>query len=71
MLKITTIKERNIFEKISREEANSKLIEIFGSTNVTKKQVDLYPYSYDITENEIAKHSKQNFFTLFNRAKMK
>ena len=26
---------------------------------------------YDITENEIAKHSKQNFFTLFNRAKMK
>ncbi len=52
MLKITIIKERNIFEKISREDVHSKLIEIFGSTNVTNKQVDLYPYSYDMTENE-------------------
>jgi len=40
---------RNIFEKISREEVHSKLVEIFGATNVTDKQVDLYPYSYDKT----------------------
>ena len=28
------------------------MIEIFGAPNVTNKQVDLYPYSYDMTENE-------------------
>ena len=30
----------------------SKLVEIFGSAHVSNKQVDLYPYSYDMTENE-------------------
>ena len=30
----------------------SKLVEIFGSAHVSGKQVDLYPYSYDMTENE-------------------
>ena len=30
----------------------SKLVEIFGKENVSNKQVDLYPYSYDATENE-------------------
>lgn len=29
-----------------------KLVEIFGPTNVSDKQVDLYSYSYDMTENE-------------------
>ena len=49
---MTSIKEGNIFENVSREEVYSKLVEIFGSANVTDKQVDLYPYSYDMTENE-------------------
>ena len=29
-----------------------KLVDIFGATNVTDKKVDLYPYSYDMTENK-------------------
>lgn len=49
---MTTTNERNFFDKISREEVYSKLIDIFGAPNVSKKQVDLYPYSYDMTENE-------------------
>ncbi|MHA1439559.1 MAG: FAD-binding oxidoreductase [Promethearchaeota archaeon] len=28
------------------------MVEIFGASNVSYKQVDLYPYSYDATENE-------------------
>lgn len=28
------------------------MIDIFGASNVSNKQVDLYPYSYDMTENE-------------------
>jgi glycolate oxidase len=51
-IKITTIKERNIFEKVSRDEIYEKLVDIFGPTNVSTKQVDLYPYSYDMTENK-------------------
>ena len=47
---MTIIKSRNIYEKISKKEVEKKLIEIFGSLNVTKKTVDLYPYSYDMTE---------------------
>ncbi len=31
---------------------HSKLTEIFGRMNVSDKQVDRYPYSYDMTENE-------------------
>jgi len=31
---------------------HAKLVEIFGAPNVTDKQVDLYPYSYDMTEND-------------------
>jgi glycolate oxidase len=50
---ITTAKERNIFEKISREDVYSKLVDIFGFENVSYKKVDLYPYSYDMTENEL------------------
>jgi 4-cresol dehydrogenase (hydroxylating) len=50
--KITIIKERKYFEKISKEDINSKLIDIFSAKNVTNKQVDLYSYSYDMTENE-------------------
>ena len=49
---MTETKQRNIFEKISKEEVEGKLIKIFGSENVTKKAGDLYPYSYDMTECE-------------------
>ncbi|MFX1504381.1 MAG: hypothetical protein ACFFDH_25705, partial [Promethearchaeota archaeon] len=47
---MTVIKERNIFEKVKREDVYEKLIDIFGIQNVSDKQVDLYPYSYDMTE---------------------
>jgi glycolate oxidase len=47
---LTVSKERKLFEKISKEEVYEKLVEIFGSVNVTEKKVDLYPYSYDMTE---------------------
>jgi len=49
---ITTSNERNIFEKMKKEDVGKRLVEIFGSENVTDKEVDLYPYSYDMTENE-------------------
>jgi len=47
---VTIIKERNIFENINREDVYKKLMEIFGVDNVSNKEVDLYPYSYDMTE---------------------
>jgi glycolate oxidase len=47
---MTVTKERNIFEKIKREDVYKKLVDIFGSKHVTDKKVDLYPYSYDMTE---------------------
>jgi len=49
---MTETKQRNVFEKISKDSVYSKLIEIFGGTYVTKKDVDLYPYSQDMTENK-------------------
>ncbi|NHJ24492.1 MAG: FAD-binding oxidoreductase [Candidatus Lokiarchaeota archaeon] len=49
---MTISKKSNAFEKIGKAEVLSRLIDIFGSTNVSNKQVDLYPYSYDMTENE-------------------
>jgi FAD/FMN-containing dehydrogenase len=49
---LTITKERNIFEKIKKEDVYKRLVEIFGTQNVTDKQVDLYPYSYDMTECE-------------------
>jgi FAD/FMN-containing dehydrogenase len=49
---MTVTKQRNIFEKVSREDVKNKLIEIFGTTCVTDKQADLYPYSFDMTECE-------------------
>jgi len=49
---MTVAKQRNVFEKISKDSVYSKLIEIFGGTYVTKKDVDLYPYSQDMTENK-------------------
>ena len=49
---MTVKKERNIFERVSKLDARAKLVEIFGSANVSDKEVDLYPYSYDMTENE-------------------
>ncbi|MFX0059077.1 MAG: FAD-binding oxidoreductase [Candidatus Hodarchaeota archaeon] len=52
MIEITATKERNIFEKISKEDVYKRLVEIFGTTKVSNKEVDLYPYSYDMTENE-------------------
>ena len=49
---MTTTKERNVYEKISKEDVFKKLIEIFGEKYVTNKSGDLYPYSYDMTECE-------------------
>ena len=49
---IKFIHKRNYFKNINFDEVFAKLVEIFGGTNVTNKQVDLYPYSYDMTENE-------------------
>jgi FAD/FMN-containing dehydrogenase len=47
---MTSIKERNVFENISKEDVEEKLVKIFGKSNVSDTQVDLYPYSYDMTE---------------------
>ncbi|MFX1503593.1 MAG: FAD-binding oxidoreductase [Promethearchaeota archaeon] len=52
MFIITKSNKRNNFESISKQDVYTKLVKIFGSENVTNKQVDLYPYSYDMTENE-------------------
>ncbi|MHA1472871.1 MAG: FAD-binding oxidoreductase, partial [Promethearchaeota archaeon] len=49
---MTDIDKRNVFEKISKNDVYSKLIEIFGDSFVTDKKVDLYPYSQDMTENK-------------------
>ncbi|NHJ24490.1 MAG: FAD-binding oxidoreductase [Candidatus Lokiarchaeota archaeon] len=49
---MTITKERNVFEKASKEEIYNKLVEIFGENNVSQKPVDLYPYSYDMTESD-------------------
>jgi glycolate oxidase len=49
---MTAVKQRNVFEKISKDKVYSKLVEIFGSDYVTDKKVDLYPYSQDMTENK-------------------
>ncbi|MBY9015826.1 MAG: FAD-binding oxidoreductase [Candidatus Lokiarchaeota archaeon] len=49
---MTETRERNIYEKISKDNLFKKLEEIFGSKNVTDKSADLYPYSYDMTECE-------------------
>ncbi|MFX1303139.1 MAG: FAD-binding oxidoreductase [Promethearchaeota archaeon] len=51
-MEITKTNKRNIFERASKQDVYDKLVDIFGSSNVTSKQVDLYPYSYDMTENE-------------------
>ena len=49
---MTVIKDRNIYQNITKEDVKKRLIEIFGSTCVTDKQSDLYPYSFDMTECE-------------------
>lgn len=53
MRQITAIKGKGTFENISKEDVKKKLIEIFGQRNVTDKSVDMYPYSYDMTESEL------------------
>jgi glycolate oxidase len=47
---MTITKEKEHYNGISKEEVYEKLIQIFGSTNITQRAVDLYPYSYDMTE---------------------
>jgi FAD/FMN-containing dehydrogenase len=47
---MTETNKRSVYEKISKEDVLKKLISIFGNDNVTNKSVDLYPYSYDMTE---------------------
>ena len=49
---MTVTKKRNIFEKISKGDVYKKLLAIFGSNYVSNNEVDLYPYSYDMTECE-------------------
>jgi FAD/FMN-containing dehydrogenase len=49
---MTLIKERNIYEKINKEDVYQNLVKIFGQENVTDKDVDLYIYSYDMTESK-------------------
>ncbi len=39
-------------ERIGEQNVHKKLIDIFGEKYVSNKQVDLYPYSYDMTECE-------------------
>jgi len=48
---MTSVKERKVFNNISKEAVHAKLVQIFGKNHVTDKQVDLYPYSFDMTEN--------------------
>ena len=48
---MTITKETKIYEKVSKEDVYTKLVEIFGSTCVTMNKADLYPYSYDMTES--------------------
>ncbi|MHA1147910.1 MAG: FAD-binding oxidoreductase [Promethearchaeota archaeon] len=47
---MTETKGQNSYVGVSKEEVKKKLIEIFGKGNVTDTKVDLYPYSYDMTE---------------------
>ncbi|MHA1688036.1 MAG: FAD-binding oxidoreductase [Promethearchaeota archaeon] len=49
---MTTVKESPTFKNASKEEIHDKLVEIFGKSNVSDKQADLYPYSYDMTESK-------------------
>ncbi len=47
---MTVSKKQNIYEKISKDNVKKELIDIFGQANVSDKQPDLYPYSFDMTE---------------------
>ncbi|MFO7796727.1 MAG: FAD-binding oxidoreductase [Promethearchaeati archaeon] len=49
---MTTIKDNQRYNGLSKEDVYKKLIQIFGDSNVSKRAVDLYPYSYDMTECE-------------------
>lgn len=44
--------ERNIYQLINKEKLLEELISIFGKPNVTDKQHNLYPYSYDMSESK-------------------
>jgi len=47
---MTTIEKPKYMEKIDKAEILNQLIAIFGKEYVSSKPVDLYPYSYDMTE---------------------
>ena len=47
---MTISKETCYFKNVNKEDVHKKLVEIFGPANVSNKQGDLYPYSYDMTE---------------------
>ncbi|MBD3254559.1 MAG: FAD-binding protein [Candidatus Lokiarchaeota archaeon] len=49
---MTITKEEKTFKNITREEVYGKLVDIFGVNKVSSKKVDLYSYSYDMTECE-------------------
>lgn len=48
---MTTIRDRNIFEKIEKSKVLTELKNIFGDKYVSEKVHNLYPYSYDMTES--------------------
>ncbi len=49
---MTETKKRNAFELVSKQKVYDELVKIFGKPYVTDKVPDLYPYSYDATEND-------------------
>jgi hypothetical protein len=49
---MTITKEKEAYNGVSKEKVYEKLVQIFGSTNISQRAVDLYPYSYDMTECE-------------------
>ncbi len=49
---MTTSENLKYYININKDQVYDKLVEIFGASNVSKNEADLYPYSYDMTENE-------------------
>jgi FAD/FMN-containing dehydrogenase len=49
---MTVTKKTKYMENIDKNEVYQHLVGIFGENYVSMKQVDLYPYSYDMTEAE-------------------
>ena len=48
---MSNMEKKEYYINVNRDEVYSKLADIFGKDNVSFRQGDLYPYSYDATEN--------------------